>query len=415
MPITSEIQSALRMGKNIGRIKDNYIKKSIARGASDSIMQFPALISDTIPVNMAHVLVRNLDRVYAVFAQTYFSLNSTINISADPTASNYIRKFHQNYLESSIFQEENMNRELIAECIDADLCSLYKNYNGTYGILFSYPESKFELKGANKELLTESEEVIFEADELNPNEVIHNYLQKKKTSEYAQLQRNQKPPELLDRNDIKKANDIQPLTMNVRLMGVNDQDEFVQYVDFICGIKTVLHLIKSQTMCEEIDKSVRGKGRLFNFIRWTTGEISLFKDLLFGVGGIRDDIAARSDNTVPYFSTLRRLKQKRVSLNPLKGITQIIPNATLIISAYEVRYIEDNYGYNIRDIRTATRMMDALLLLAFIIVDEGTETIDILYDGRKSFETYSLDSLEKETIQQSAKLSKELTRMLGSN
>lgn len=104
-----------------------------------------------------------------------------------------------------------------------------------------------------------------------------------------------------------------------------------------------------------------------------------------------------------------------MSLNPLKGITQIIPNATLIISAYEVRYIEDNYGYNIRDIRTATRMMDALLLLAFIIVDEGTETIDILYDGRKSFETYSLDSLEKETIQQSAKLSKELTRMLGSN
>ena len=126
-------------------------------------------------------------------------------------------------------------------------------------------------------MLTESEEVIFEADELNPNEVIHNYLRKKKTSEYAQLQRNQKPPELLDRNDIKKANDIQPLTMNVRLMGVNDQDEFVQYVDFICGIKTVLHLVKSQTMCEEIDKSVRGKGRLFNFIRWTTGEISYSK------------------------------------------------------------------------------------------------------------------------------------------
>lgn len=418
MAITDEIRSSVRMANKFINEKDRIVKKSIARGASDSIMQFSALISDTIPVNMAHVITQKLDRVYAVFSQTYFSLNSTINISTDASASTYIRRFHQNLTESTelnILNDDKFDVDLITEGIDEGLCSYYHNYNNTYGILYSFIEPNASLVHENKAMMIESDEVLYEDNNAPAtNDVIRGYLYKKKNADYASMQKDVRNPELLDRNDIKKSNDMQPLTMSVRLMGVNDKDEFVQYVDFICGVKTVLHLVKSDDMCEEIDKSIRNNSRTFNFIRWTTGEISFLKDFLLGINNIRDDIAARNESRVPFFATLRRLKRKRFDPN-IRGINKIIPNATLIISAYEVEELENKYGYNIRDIKMAKRLMDALLLLAFIIVDEGTETINILYDGRNSFETYSLDSLERETIQQSSQLSKELTRMIGSN
>ena len=54
--------------------------------------------------------------------------------------------------------------------------------------------------------------------------------------------------------------------------------------------------------------------------------------------------------------------------------------------------------------------------MTFIIVDEGTQTIDVLFEHYNyGFQTYSLDSLEREVSMSSAKLGKELTKMLGSN
>ena len=47
------------------------------------------------------------------------------------------------------------------------------------------------------------------------------------------------------------------------------------------------------------------------------------------------------------------------------------------------------------------------------IIDEGTRTIEILYDGETTYQTYALETLEREISMNSNKLGKELTRMIS--
>ena len=63
-------------------------KKSFARGANDQTFQFPCIISDSIPIDMASTITRNLDRVYASFVQIYLSANGVVDL-------NYIRNPRQ--------------------------------------------------------------------------------------------------------------------------------------------------------------------------------------------------------------------------------------------------------------------------------------------------------------------------------
>ena len=89
--------------------------KSIAKGALEGTMQFPCLISDSIPIDMASTVARTFERVYASFVQTYLSTNNTIDISVDKNPSNYLKRFHNNIkLEST---SEDLYNEY---CIESD-------------------------------------------------------------------------------------------------------------------------------------------------------------------------------------------------------------------------------------------------------------------------------------------------------
>ena len=58
---------------------------------------------------------------------------------------------------------------------------------------------------------------------------------------------------------MKKQNDTQPYLMKVRLTGVNDKNEFVQFLDFIVGVKVNLHLVKSSEMVDNLARSITEK------------------------------------------------------------------------------------------------------------------------------------------------------------
>ena len=66
-----------------------------------------------------------------------------------------------------------------------------------------------------------------------------------------------------------------------------------------------------------------------------------------------------------------------------------------------------------RDGKNAAKLMNSLFLMNFVIIDEGTRTIEILYDGETTYQTYALETLEREISMNSNKLGKELTRMIS--
>ena len=71
---------------------------------------------------------------------------------------------------------------------------------------------------------------------------------------------------------------------------------------------------------------------------------------------------------------------------------------------------------DIHSMRYASKLVKELFLMALIIVDNGSGTVDILYDGNNQFQTYSLETIQREASQvsNSAALGKEIGRLLGS-
>lgn len=424
-----DILSVMRKGPEIASQVDGLklSSKTIARGAKDSTFQFPCIITDTASTDMAYTTAKTLDKVYAAFTQTWLSMNSMFDITLDPTPLAYLRRIHQNLsLESVEADEEDMERYM--EKVYDGSYKLFMNEEKNFGVIFNVTESDMHnLYVQNKDLLREymSEfdlspvESITEAnasDFVNVSDVIDG-IQKANVDEkrVRNLQASSagKAPRLTDR-DIKKSNDMLPYGIEVRLIAVNDKKEFVQYIDVIIGIKTVLHTMKSEDLVDAVVKTMQNKNAVFKFLRWTTGEISLIKDILLNVDDLKMDATNRQNGRAPFISSLKRLKGKRFGVNNFTVPHKLIPNSTLVLTSYEVDFIQKNFAIDLRDSRTALKLIDALFLMGFIILDDASNMMYAIYDGDRSFQEFSMDTLDRENNANQNKLNREIGRMLTS-
>ena len=453
MSLVNEIFSLARKGRNLTKdIEDlqSLNTQSISRRAKGTTCQFPSIVADSIPLSMASVITKNMDRVYASFVQTVIASNPLIDITIDRGPLDYMKRLHQNIRlesvidEDALFRNENEVNELRSfmesECpnlsVPDDLYEsvmnrvyngeykLYLDPTGTFGVAFKESVLNSEAYRENERQLSEhlSEFNLrpFPVSEASRDKgmkedilrgVIDNANKSASQDSNYKLTKEMNAPRMVDR-DAKRVNELQPYALSVRLMAVNDKKEFVQYIDFIVGIKTILHVTKSREIVSNIGNVLKNRNFAFNFIRWTTGEISFIKDLVLHLDDIKVDSSYKSRGTSPFLPTLKRLKEKKVDVS-MSGIKKLVPNATLVISSFEVDDIKNEFGFDVRDTYFAKKIIKELFLLAFIVVDEGSETIDILYEGSDSFETYTLETLEREVSLSSNKLGKEIGRMIS--
>lgn len=429
MRYIDELLRLIRLGpQTISQLNNAKINmKSVAAGASGATFQFPCLTSDTIPIDMASCMCRSLDRVYASFVQTWLSLNPVIDISVDRTPADYLKRFHQNVKVESAIEDLSIEPEDLEGYMERAYRGEYKLYtskDGSYGILFNVADrATREMMESHRELLSEH----LSAFDLNPiceanDDVAASLLRaamtgaetkanEKNTERRTTQFNNMKSPAMLDR-DIKRVNDMIPFAIQVRLMAVNDAGQFVQYMDFVVGIKAILHPIKSDEIIVNIERILQNKSVFFKLLRWTTGEISLLKNIILDLDNIRFDAMHSSDGRSPWFPRLKQLKAKKIGVHSLTVPHGVIPNSSLIISAYEANWL-NNRGINIRDPKIASKVIDGLFLMTFVILDDSTGTVDILYNDSTAFQTYALESLEREVSLNSNKLGKEIGRMIS--
>lgn len=426
--ITSLMRKGPELASQVNSIKMNT--KSIAKGAKDSTFQFPCLVADSASIDMATTVAKTLDQVYASFTQTWLSMNSMFDITIDPTPLSYLRKLHQNLkLENAIdnltVSEDEIDSYM--EKVYDGSYRLYMNESHDYGVLFNVADhATREMMESNKDLLRE----YLSDFDLRPIEVTEasaptsqefanavlqaqmnkNSLDRQATS--VKISEKNAAPKIVDR-DFKKANEMVPFGIQVRLIAVNDKKEFVQYVDFIVGVKTVLHVVTSEEIVENIARVLQNKSPLFKFLRWTTGEISLVKDIILNIDDMKFDAVNRAKGNSPFFSTLQRLKKRKIGVSNFTVPHALIPNATVVITSYEANTLEQKYSINVRDERIAKKLIDNMFLMAFIIMDEGSNTVSVLYDGDDSYQVYALETLERDNSLNSNKLGKEIGRMIS--
>ena len=305
---------------------------------------------------------------------------------------------------------------------------LYMNPEKTYGVLFNVADHATRgMMESHKELLKEHMsdfdltplEVFNEADEPNAYDLakaaIDGQIAKgerdKNNMTMRQTEKNFAPR--MTERDLKKSNDLMPYGIQVRLIAVNDKKEFVQYVDIIVGVKTILHPVTSNDMIDNISRALQNQKLSFKLLKWTTGEISLIKDVILNVKDIKMDVANRNGNKSPFFATLKRLKDRKVGVRNLTVPHALIPNATIVISSYEANYLQDNFAIDVRNPVIASKLLKSMFLMAFVILDEGTGTISVFYDGDSTFQHYALETLERDNSLNSNKLGREIGRMIS--
>lgn len=435
MGLVDEITGLMRKGPEaIGKLDSLKINtKSVARGAKDSTFQFPCLISDSAPIDMANTMARTLDQVYASFTQTWLSMNNMFDITIDPTPLSYLKRIHQNMktesVEDLIVPEQDIDQYM--EKVYNGSYRLYMNPEKTEGVLFNVADSATKsMMESHKELLKEfmadydltPVEVFTEADSDGTsaldlaNALVNGKVEREKNTRQQKLLdttgKSGKAPQLLDR-DVKRTNDLTPYAIQVRMIAVNDKKEFVQYVDFVLGIKTILHPVQSDDMIENIARALQNKSLMFKVLRWTTGELSLVKDIILNVNDMKIDAANRRNGKSPFFGTLKRLKDRKLGVRNITVPHALIPNATIVVTSYEVDVLQQQYAIDLRNSSIARKLINSLFLMAFVIMDEGTGTISVLYDGDSSYQTYALETLERDNSMNSNKLGREIGRMIS--
>jgi hypothetical protein len=428
---------------SMGDVFKTRSHSSLSKRSLEGTLQFPVLVSKSLDLDTLQMTTKALERQYASFVQVVLSMSPTLDLSKDKDAAGFIRRFHQ-----------NSNVKLDFHDIGNMATDLMENYTA-YGddleqkFLFAavYEGSTARLVASNKEQLQSVLEGVrddvlnskfvprnplyrFKNDNLNmhhnrivteaPSRANNHTDYSTKVDNGSSLSQSftgnianvnmtggggsMKTPEkekfdlpnnILKDNDAKKANELVPTTMHVRTILMNKEGKNQGTMDFIIGIKSTMHPIPSDEMVSNVLNAVQSKSRFFNTVRWTSGEISFFKDFLFNIKEIKDDVANRSSGSSPWWIALKR----RRALAKIKGAlmipNQILPNASIVVSMEEVDFIKSNYGYDLMNSSFVDKIMKEYFLIGFVIVDNSTQIAHFLFDGQEGFQSVTFGGLEQ--------------------
>ncbi len=213
-------------------------------------------------------------------------------------------------------------------------------------------------------------------------------------------------------NDVRKANELVPTLLHIRLK-VKSNGEVKDAVDFIIGIKAIMHPIKSEEFVTNIVEACNNNDKVFNFLRWTSGEISFFKDFLFSIKTVKNDVKRINGGYSTWWNALKRRRQLSKITNVVSYTNNnVLPNSTLVISIDEANYIKSNYGFDLFKPVFVDRIMKELFLLGFVIVDESSQVAHFKFDGQKHYQSVSFSGLEKENTSDARKF-KEMLKVIN--
>lgn len=400
MGVISEIIDVVNGIKDLGGTNSSvskYLKNSkstsINRMAKEGILQFPVLISSSVDTEIAYILTKALEKNYASLVQMAVSMNCVTSMDENKGLEDFIKRFHSNMdtdidFKSVISNEiidtlgENYTREELSDLVLE--FALVDNCTGK--ILTKHRESmRTVMEDFNLDILN---------DKFKPKGVEYSY-SKKDIIREAKISKASASSKT-SKNEFEKINELVPTTLTIKLNLINDKtDDNIGSRSFLIGVKAVCHPVSSNEMIANVGNSHSKGGSLFNFIRWTTGEISFVKDLVLNVDKIKTDVVNRSKGASPFWIALKRRSSTNNIMRKL-GKQTALPIATLALTSEEVELIKSDYQLDLRNTRDAKDLMNNLCLLGLCIIDVSSESVDMLFDGESQYATYAFNALKRE-------------------
>lgn len=380
---------------------------SIAKQAKNSVMQFPFLASRTLSFDNMQMVAKAGERNFGAFLQTLFTMNMITNADSP---QEFVRQFHQNS-NNTVNGPSDVFTFIFNSAVPSkeDMEQITENLiDGNFTI-----DQVFNMEALNTQFKPKEAATVYAAamearnGKNNQQNIKHHVDIRVRGSNSTvdisggggkgdRITKIELPRDIYVDADAKKANELMPTLIRVRMFKDMGHGRG-EHIDFIVGIKATIHPIASEDMINHLVAVFQDRGKLFKFLTWTTGEIAFFKDLIFGVDEIKNEIKdTRSGASSKWWTALKNIKAKR-RMHKLTLREPILPNASLVISREEVDFIKANYGFDILDDDNASKLIKNLNILSFYVVDASSEVVYTFVDGADHFEINTFKSLERES------------------
>ena len=442
--VVSDILDAIKDGIKIVdgavRPKSKSVSSysSLSRATSALTLSFPVLCSDSLPIDVATMVAKAIERKNVSLLQLAFS---AYNITNAQDAVSYVSKFHQNIDMTKLKLDDFMDAmESLGEGSMLDRTSknavledCKRNLNFTLDdsinetSLLEYSEintisGNCIIKEAKRSgdynrakndktkfmaSATDSKRQNFKDAKRSKRSSDDNRAEIDKTKLMASATDSKRQyfiSQLLS-SDVRKANEMQPTMMLVNCY-VNDNNKDLNIAqEFVVGIKSKLYPVKSADVINKIiTKHVDGDIML-KLVKVSTREISFVKDLLLGLDDAKLSALSkgRNNTTSKLFRALERraLNGKIRSALRMNNAAKAI--STLVISREEAEEIDKYENIDIMKPNVIIPIMEKLNLLYFVVVDTTAETLYMLTDGETEYEAYSFTALERDASDTSYK------------
>lgn len=235
----------------------------------------------------------------------------------------------------------------------------------------------------------------------------YNYLRGDKTQEQSRSTKDEKGPDapvLLKDSDIKKMNNMLPYSISATFHIKNSTDGSIREVHYVIGIKTSMHLIRTQDLADDLREIVTGKIKSLQKVRYKTGEIS-FAEYLFNKKQLKADAMKGISYNKRWLNTLKRLGDYEQQYGsflkfPLKKITGgevPIPNGTMILTQPDITSLTNQTGIDLSQVSNAKALCKNLFLIGLCIVDSSAGTMRVLFpDMHDDWDVQSLAAVDAE-------------------
>ena len=408
-----------KFSDTFGKIFDNDNKyfSNIAKKTSNLVLTFPVIADESVSLSTARLIAKATERKVVGMLQMLFA---AMDITNNKNAFEFVGKVHQNLTSDDVMsfinkmdtkklRHESLDIDLInkimMECIAEDTIELNNELPESLNNSFSISPDNKIINESNRRSLDKSN---------NDNQKLTDELAEKDREINEKLNRNKiksshnDPSFLKDQilsSDLKKANDDVPSLLIVKFMQGNGDMKDKIPTQAIIGVKAKLVYVKQSDMINRIITKNRDNNGLFNFLRATTGEISMIKDFLFAIDRAKLDTISSRNNSSPIWKLLERrylMSKKNWLLRNSNGAGTAI--AVLVMSKETEDILNKDYGFKCEPYKML-EIMEAYSVMGIAIVDDVNEKVKSLYDDNSTqYEINSYSSYEKEDKNQFKKM-----------
>jgi hypothetical protein len=365
--------------------------KSITQRAADTICYFPLFVSSSLSINEIAVLSRSIERKLIDLIRIILSNEDLVDVSQGMNKQSVIDMFKGIALNRSDEGEtdtrwtnQHVRGSISTPNIREEVISYLINHGDQLVLENITPLNNGLGIGLNEAPAPHSsnqpQESRYGQDAKDFEKFKQSLNDKKKSKGYnvGQVER--------------KMSELAPLTLPVQIY--YKAGDRIEETTILVAVKTIVHVIPTEEMVSQVGVSMRDNRLIFRAIQWTTGEISFWKDFVFNMDKLKNDVS-NDQKTAFWFWKLRANAKDATTALALKQ-DHLLPTTTFIMEMSEVETIKRTYGIDLQRSSVAMSMVKLFHLLGFIIVDPATETMWVFDDNSGRFDRTTIPSEERE-------------------